>query len=52
MVGGWHDAKDGELQGLFQDWREKFCNVARPRVVVCAYYVNPNNAHVKNEKMY
>jgi hypothetical protein len=28
------------------------CIVTRVGVVVGAYYVNPNNAHVKNEKLY
>ncbi len=28
------------------------CNVVKPRMVIDAYYVNPNNAHVKNEKLY
>lgn len=28
------------------------CNVAQPRVINGAYYVNLNNAHVKNEKQY
>jgi hypothetical protein len=30
----------------------KKCSVVKPRMVVGAYYVNPNNsAHVKNEKL-
>jgi hypothetical protein len=28
------------------------CNVAQPRVIDGVYYVNPNNAHVKNQKEY
>jgi hypothetical protein len=28
------------------------CNVARPGMVIGAYYLKPNNAHVKNEKTY
>jgi hypothetical protein len=28
------------------------CNVARLGMVIGAYYVNPDNAHVKNEKIY
>ncbi len=28
------------------------CNVVKPRMAIDAYYVNPNNAHVKNEKLY
>jgi hypothetical protein len=28
------------------------CNVARLGMVIGAYYVNPNNAHMKNEKIY
>ncbi len=27
-------------------------NVVRPRVVIRAYYVKPNNPHVKNENLY
>ncbi len=27
-------------------------NVAKPRAIIGAYYVNPNNAHVKNEILY
>ncbi len=30
----------------------KNCNVARPIIVIGAYYVNLNNAHVKNENLY
>jgi hypothetical protein len=30
----------------------KKCIVVKPIMVVGAYYVNPNNAHVKNEKLY
>jgi hypothetical protein len=30
----------------------KKCIVVKPRMVVGAYYVNPNNARVKNEKLY
>jgi hypothetical protein len=30
----------------------KKCIVARPRVIVSAYFSNPTNAHVKNEKLY
>jgi hypothetical protein len=28
------------------------CNVVKSRMAIDAYYVNPNNAHVKNEKLY
>jgi hypothetical protein len=28
------------------------CNVATPGMVIGAYYANPNNAHVKIEKIY
>jgi hypothetical protein len=28
------------------------CSVVKPRMAIDAYYVNPNNAHVKNEKLY
>ncbi len=30
----------------------KKCILVEPRMVVGAYYVNPDNAHVKNEKLY
>jgi hypothetical protein len=30
----------------------KKCIVIKPTMVVGAYFVNPNNAHVKNEKLY
>jgi hypothetical protein len=30
----------------------KKCIIVKPIMVVGAYYVNPNNAHVKNEKLY
>jgi hypothetical protein len=30
----------------------KKCIIVKPKMVVGAYYVNPNNAHVKNEELY
>lgn len=30
----------------------KKCTIARARVVVGAYYMNLNNVHMKNEKIY
>lgn len=41
-----------KLDSLIKHLRVKKCIVARPRVVVSAYYSNPTNAHVKNEKLY
>jgi len=41
-----------KLDSLFKHLRVKKCIVARPRVKVSAYFSNPTNAHVKNEKLY
>lgn len=41
-----------KLDSLIKHLRVKKCIVARPRVIVSAYFSNPINAHVKNEKLY
>jgi hypothetical protein len=41
-----------KLDSLIKHLRVKKCIVARPRVIVSAYFSNPTNAHVKNEKLY
>ncbi len=40
------------LDSLIKHLRVKKCIMAKPRVVVSAYFFNPTNAHVKNEKLY
>jgi hypothetical protein len=40
------------LNSLIEDSSVTKCSVVKPRMAIDAYYVNPNNAHVKNEKLY
>jgi hypothetical protein len=40
------------LNSLIKDSSVTKCSVVKPRMAIDAYYVNPNNAHVKNEKSY
>jgi len=41
-----------KLHSFIKHLSFKKCNVAKLGMVIGAYYVNPNNAHVKNEKSY
>jgi hypothetical protein len=41
-----------KLDSFIKHLSLKKCNVGRLGMVIGAYYVNPNNAHVKNEKIY
>jgi hypothetical protein len=67
-VKGWQDQNDdvrgcSKIEGenkllvpkfdfLIEHSSLRNCNVAKNGRVVDLYYVNPNNAHVKNEKLY
>jgi hypothetical protein len=41
-----------KLDSLIKHLKVNKCIVARPRVVVSAYFSNPTNAQVKNEKLH
>jgi hypothetical protein len=41
-----------KLNNLLKHLGFKKCIVARPSVDICEYYINPINAHIKNEKLY
>jgi hypothetical protein len=41
-----------KLNNLLKHLGFKKCIVAWPSANICEYYINPTNAHIKNEKLY